>query len=226
MAIKLGNTADARAHSVKILCYGFAGTGKTTMIKTLPDPVIISAEGGLLSLAGESIPFVTVDDMPSLVEAYTWLSESAEARKYQSVAIDSISEIAEVVLAAEKKKTKDPRAAYGEMQDQMARIVRGFRDLEGRHVYMTAKAEKSQDERGMILFAPSMPGNKAAQAMPYFFDEVLAVRCEKDADGNMQRALLCESDGIWQAKDRSGKLAKWEAPDMGAIITKILGGGK
>ena len=40
---------------------------------------------------------------------------------------------------------------------------------------------------------------------------------------------MCDSDGLWLAKDRSGKLDNWEAPDLGAIITKIGGkkkGGK
>jgi hypothetical protein len=50
---------------------------------------------------------------------------------------------------------------------------------------------------------------------------VLALRVERDAEGNVQRALMCDSDGLWQAKDRSGKLAAWEAPDLGAIIEKI-----
>jgi hypothetical protein len=68
-----------------------------------------------------------------------------------------------------------------------------------------------------------MPGNKTGQALPYFFDEVLALRVEKDAEGVAQRALMCDSDGIWQAKDRSGKLDTWEAPDLSAIIAKIGG---
>jgi hypothetical protein len=33
--------------------------------------------------------------------------------------------------------------------------------------------------------------------------------------------MMLESDGLWQSKDRSGKLAAWEAPDLGAIIKKI-----
>jgi hypothetical protein len=81
--------------------------------------------------------------------------------------------------------------------------------------------EKAQDESGRILYSPSMPGNKVGQSLPYFFDEVLALRVEKDADGKAQRALMCDSDGIWLAKDRSGKLDAWEAPDMGAIIEKM-----
>jgi hypothetical protein len=127
------------------------------------------------------------------------------------------------VLNAEKKATKDPRQAYGAMQEQMADIIRAFRDLPNRHVYMSAKLEKSQDEMGRILYAPSMPGNKTGQSLPYYFDEVLALRIERDSDGGTQRALMCDGDGLWLAKDRSGKLAPWEAPDLGAIIAKIGG---
>ncbi len=160
--------------------------------------------------------------MATLKEAYQWLSSRAEASQYASIALDSISEIAEVVLNAEKKATKDPRQAYGAMQEQMADIIRAFRDLP-KHVYMSAKLEKSQDELGRVLYSPSMPGNKSGQALPYFFDEVLALRVERDADGNSYRALLCDGDGSWLAKDRSGKLDQWEPPDLGAIINKIRG---
>ncbi len=39
-----------------------------------------------------------------------------------------------------------------------------------------------------------------------------------------QRGLMCDGDGLWLAKDRSGRLDAWEAPDLGAIIAKIQGG--
>jgi hypothetical protein len=176
-----------------------------------------------LSIQDADLPYIEIDSMETLREAWSWLTGAAEAQDYKSVALDSISEIAEVVLNAEKKATKDPRQAYGAMQEQMADIIRAFRDLPGRHVYMSAKLEKTQDEMGRVLYAPSMPGNKTGQSLPYFFDEVLALRVEKDGDGNTQRALMCDSDGLWVAKDRSGKLAAWEAPDLGAIINKIGG---
>ena len=224
MAINIKTTGSLAANGVKVLVYGQAGAGKTSLIKTLPQPIVLSAEGGLLSIQDADLPFIEISDMETLREAYTWLTQSDEAKAFQSVALDSISEIAEVVLNAEKKATKDPRQAYGAMQEQMADIIRAFRDLPGRHVYMSAKLEKTQDEMGRVLYAPSMPGNKTGQALPYFFDEVLALRVEKDGEGVTQRALMCDSDGLWLAKDRSGKLAAWEAPDLGAIIAKM--GGK
>jgi len=223
MAINLKRTGGITANGVKVLVYGQAGAGKTTLAASLPEPIILSAEGGLLALSGADIPYIEVGSYADLTEAYKWLSSSAEAAQFKSVALDSISEIAEVVLNAEKKASKDPRQAYGTMQEQMADLVRAFRDLPGRHVYMSAKLEKTSDEMGRVMYAPSMPGNKFGQQLPYFFDEVLAMRVERDADGNAQRALMCHSDGLWQAKDRSGRLDAWELPDLGAIINKIGG---
>jgi phage nucleotide-binding protein len=223
MAINLRSTAGLAADGVKLLVYAQAGAGKTSLIPTLPNPVVLSAEGGLLSIVDADLPFVEVSSYDTLMEAYRWLIESDEAKQFESIALDSISEIAEVVLNHEKKIAKDPRQAYGAMQEQMYDIIRAFRDIPGKHIYFTAKCEKTADESGRILYAPSMPGNKTGQALPYFFDEVLALRVEKDAEGVAQRALMCDSDGIWQAKDRSGKLDTWEAPDLGAIIAKIGG---
>lgn len=221
MAINLRSTKGIHANGVKLLVYGNSGSGKTSLIPTLPSPIVLSAEGGLLSIADADVPFIEVNSYETLMEAYRWITQSDESKHFESIALDSISEIAEVVLNYEKKIAKDPRQAYGAMQEQMTDLIRAFRDVPGKHVYFTAKCEKATDETGRLLFAPSMPGNKTGQQLPYFFDEVLALRVEKDAAGVAQRALMCDSDGIWLAKDRSGKLAAWEAPDLGAIIKKI-----
>jgi phage nucleotide-binding protein len=223
MAINLKTTSGLSANGVKMLVYGAAGAGKTSLIKTLPNPIVLSAEGGLLSITDANLPYIEISDMKTLKDVYEWLISSDDAKAYESIALDSISEIAEVVLNYEKKIAKDPRQAYGAMQDQMADIIRSFRDISGRNVYMSAKLEKTQDEMGRILYSPSMPGNKTGQSLPYFFDEVLALRVERDSDGVSQRALMCDTDGLWMAKDRSGKLSQWESPDLSEIIQKIGG---
>lgn len=224
MAINLKRTGTLSANGVKLLVYGQAGAGKTSLIRTLPEPIVLSAEGGLLSIQDADLPFIEVASMDDLREAYEWVAGSDEAKTFASVALDSISEVAEVVLQYELKRNKDGRAAYGELNSTMNELIRAFRDLPGKHVYMSAKLEKSQDEMGRMLYNPGMPGKSLTQGLPYFTDLVLALRVEKDADGNTQRALMCDSDGLWAAKDRSGKLDAWEAPDLGAIIAKIGGG--
>jgi phage nucleotide-binding protein len=215
-------TGAVMAHGVNLLVYGQAGAGKTSLIKTLPEPIILSAEAGLLSIRDADLPYIEIKTINELRDAFSFLTQSEEARNFQSVALDSISEIAEVMLSHEKKIAKDPRQAYGSMQDQIVDFIRAFRDMR-KHVYMSAKLEKSQDEHGRVMYAPSMPGNKTGQGLPYFFDEVLALRVEKNTEGEPVRALMCHSDGLWQAKDRSGRLDFWEPCDLGHIINKIMG---
>ncbi len=223
MAVRLQTTRDIAHQGVKMLVYGAAGSGKTTLIKSLPKPIVLSAEAGLLSLSDADIPFIEITSMDDLKDAYLWVT-GEEASEYQTICLDSISEIAEVVLAHEKKQAKDPRQAYGAMQEQVTELIRAFRDITGKHVYVSAKLERTQDETGKILYSPSMPGNKTGQQLPYFFDEVLALRVEKDREGVTQRALMCDSDGLWTAKDRSGRLEAWESADLGGVIRKISGG--
>lgn len=222
MAIQLHSTKDVHRNGLKIIVFGASGSGKTTLIKTLPNPIVISAESGLLSISDADIPYMEVTSMEGLMEAYRFVTESAEAKQFESIALDSISEVGEVVLATEKRKNKDARAAYGEMQTTMMEVLRAFRDIRGKHVYMSAKQEKMQDEQGRVMYSPSMPGNKLSQQLPYLVDECYALRVEKDADGNPVRALMTQSDGLWAVKSRA-KLDAWEAPDLGAIIRKMGG---
>lgn len=223
MAINIKNTNTVAVNGLKVLVYGEAGAGKTTLIRTLPNPLILSAEGGLLSLRRENLPFIEIHTVNELREAAQWLESSDEAKQFESIALDSISEIAEVVLSNEKSLTKDGRAAYGNMNDIMMRIIRSFRDIPNKHVYFSAKLEKAQDEMGQILYSPSMPGKTLTQGLPFYFDEIFALRVAKNDKNEIQRMLMCQPDGLWSAKDRAGALNAWEPADLGAIIAKIGG---
>lgn len=221
MAIKLISTKDAATNNgVKMLVYGRAGVGKTTLCAAAPNPIILSAESGLLSLRGYDIPVIEIKTMQDLWDSYSYLTGS-DGSKYETICLDSISEIAEVVLADNKKATKDPRQAYGEMATQMQEIVRAFRDLPRFNVYFSAKEEYIKDEFGVSRFGPSMPGRQVGPAMPYFFDEVFRLDVGKDKEGKPFRYLATQADIQYEAKDRSGCLDRFEAPSLAHIINKI-----
>jgi hypothetical protein len=222
MAVNLKSTSGCAPAGVKTLVYGAAGTGKTTLIAGMPCPLILSAESGLLSLQGSDLAYIEVSSVSDLREAYKWLVGSDEAKRFESICLDSISEIAEVCLGEEQLKTKDGRAAYGQLGTVMGEVIRAFRDLP-LHVLLIAKLDKGADELGRITYSPGMPGQKLSQSLPYFFDEVLALRIEKNAEGVLRRELLCQPDSLWLAKDRSGRLDRLEPPDLGALIKKIRG---
>lgn len=214
----------SQANGVKVLVYGQAGAGKTVLASTAPAPFLISAEGGELSLRGVAMPMVKVSTVAELSEIYAWCEQAAEARQFQTICIDSLSEIAEVVLNNAKRQVKDPRQAYGEMIEKMETTIRLFRDLPGRNVYMSAKMEPSKDElTGVIRYGPAMPGKQLGVKLPYFFDEVFRLGINKTTSGETYRFIQTQPDMQYEAKDRSGVLAPVEPPHLTQIFNKILG---
>ncbi|UFJ83596.1 ATPase [Stenotrophomonas phage vB_SM_ytsc_ply2008005c] len=225
MALKFTTTNQAaQLHGVKALVYGPSGAGKTTLCATAPSPIIISAEAGLLSLRKFQIPVIEIKTVEDLTEAHRWCSQSAEAKQFATVCIDSISEIGEVVLANAKRQVKDPRQAYGELIEKMMTTIKAFRDLQGKHVYMAAKMEPVKDEMtGIVRYMASMPGSKLGPQLPYLFDEVFRLGINKTPQGEQYRFLQTQPDLQYDAKDRSGALDAIEPPDLNHVITKILG---
>ena len=212
------------ANGVKMLVYGKAGRGKTTLCATCPSPIIFSAESGLLALSNYQLPYIEIRTIKDLEDAFKWAQDSTEARQFQTLCLDSLSEIAEVVLSNAKGQVKDPRQAYGELIEKMGMTIRGFRDLPGYHVYMSAKQDSNKDEgTGITLNGPMMPGKQLAKDLPYFFDEVFQLDIGKDpATQTSYRFLRTQPDFSNDAKDRSGRLDEIEAPDLGNIINKII----
>lgn len=232
---------------VKMLVYGESGMGKTMLTATLPRPLLISAESGLLSLTpnnisrvfGENrpdicydIPTITVENIQDVEQAYIWATNPANnpvgedgLPRFQSLALDSLTEIAEKCLNNAKRTVKDPRQAYGDLIEKMQTLVRAFRDIPGLNVYMAAKMSRNKDElTGITSYGPSMPGAKLGPELPYFFDEVFKISVGKDQNTQADfRYLLTRPDLSNVCKDRSGSLEQMEYPHLGAIINKIKG---
>ena len=250
MAIKLTSTAEAaKSNGVKALTYGKAGRGKTVLVATAPNPVLISAESGMLSLSPENIariepvlgrklprniPAIEIQSLNDLVEAFNWCESSAECKSFETICLDSITEIAQRVLAYEKSvtingKLRDPRQAYGELTDKVSKIMREFRDLSGKNVYFSAQQEFVKDDAsGATLYQPSMPGTKLGQQIPYWFDEVFQLEIGKapateNSPAYEFRYLRTQPDFSSDAKDRSGALDAMERPDLAYIFAKIRG---
>jgi hypothetical protein len=222
--MKIQSTASLSSQSgVKMLGYGASGVGKTRLCITAPRPFIFSAENGLLSIKKENLNYASIKSYKDLEEAVTWGLKSTEARQYDTYCLDSISEIAELVIADELGKTKDPRKSYPAYQSSMLEMFRAFRDMQQKHIYFIGKESAVKDAFGSIKYGPSFPGNKLPEAAPYFFDEVFRLVAFTDsATGKTYNALRTQADQYNEAKDRSGMLELWEEPNLAKVFSKIM----
>jgi hypothetical protein len=177
----------------------------------------------MLSLRDVDIPVITIKTVDDLTEVYNWVTTSQEAAQFETIYIDSISEIGEVVLANAKASVKDPRQAYGELIEKMMMTLKAFRDISGKHVVMAAKQSVSTDSvTGAVTYGPSMPGARLGAELPYLFDEVFQIGIGKTPDGIEYRYLRTHPDIQSEAKDRSGVLDALEPPDLTHVFNKIL----
>ena len=209
----------------KILVFGASGAGKTTLCATAPGKtLIISMEAGLLSIKDkDNVTAIEVKEA-SEIEEIAQLLESGKL-DYDTVCLDSVTEMSEILLASEKARSKDPRRAYGEVIEVMTRTMRRFRDLKI-HVIFVAKEDKIRDEQtGVFHHQPMMVGAKLPVQIPYFFDDVLALRTftEENEEGKkiINRWLQTTIGDNYTAKDRSGKLETFEEPNLTHVINKL-----
>ncbi len=223
MAIQLISTLDAAINKgVKILIHGPAGSGKTFCAATTGAPtLILSAEAGLLTLKDYDIPAIEVKSIDDINEAFDYITKG-EGQAFEWIILDSISEIAEVVLTEEKAQTKDPRKAYGELQDHMMKLLRSFRDLKGKNVVFTCKQDYLKDDNtGITRYSPLMPGQNLQKQIPYIFDFVLALRAERGEDDQIARFFQTQADLSFVAKSRGGALDLYEPPNLAHIANKL-----
>jgi hypothetical protein len=224
---------------IKALIYGGSGMGKTVLAATAPRPLLISAESGTLSLSRANLeklfgvnnpsityvlPTIVITSLQDLTDTYDWCLRSREAQYFDTIILDSLSEIGEAVLNNAKRQVKDPRQAYGELIEKMESVIRLFRDLPNKNVYMAAKMEPTKDEMtGVVKYGPSMPGAKLGPKLPYFFDFVFRLGVNKTPTGESYRFLQTQPDIQHDAKDRSGMLDPLEPAHLGHIFAKVRG---
>lgn len=226
MAIKFTTTKDS-SDFIKCLVYGESGIGKTRLSNTAPKPVIISSEKKLLSLKKFNIPVILIENHEDLEEAHAFITINEKAKKFQTVVLDSISDIAETVLAYFKENPIDgnthPQAAYGSMADTLLPLIKKFRDIPNKHVYFIAKAKRMIDDyTGIVSWYPMMPGRQLGPGLPYLFDFVFAMRSGENNEGDKYRYLQTVTDIQWLAKGIE-TLNAIEEPNLTKLFNKALG---
>lgn len=205
------------------ILYGPSGVGKTYSATTIPGKtLILSAEKGLRTLV-ELAPDMDVAEINTIAdmrEAHTFLTED---KQYETVFIDSLSELGEMALTEAKAITKDGRQAYMLMADTIAAMIQAFHSLP-KTVIFTAQEERVANEMiGQVdyLYAPSIPGKAFMAKVPYKLDFVFCLRSRINTEGVIERTFQTGPNGDYLAKARSQRLETFETPSWQSIFEKL-----
>jgi phage nucleotide-binding protein len=221
------NTKDMTNHRVVGMIVGPSGIGKTSLADTLNGKTLIaSAESGLLCLAGKDHDYVEIKTMQDLKNFFILCMKEETKNTYQNIYIDSLTEIGDKLLlelkaSDEYKDAKMALKMYGQYNDDFTKFVKALRDMKPYNVWFTCLNEYEKD--GIELVEGfNFPGAKVKANVKGWFDIVLKYEVFEH-EGVKIRKLITDMEVNRLAKDRSGKLSKYEDANLGNIMNKIMG---
>lgn len=218
---------------VKAILYGPPGEGKTPMINTAPRPVLLATEPGLLSMRNSNVPTWDAYTESRIDEFFKWFTTSNEAKNFDTLAMDSGSQYAEIVLA--NQTAKDGRKQYGDMSKTCMEWFDKLFYMPQKHIVLICKAMNAEVGSNVIkqdgAFVvetvyqkqPFFPGNDLRIKVPHRYDEILYVgKARVPGQGTEVTAIRTKGTEQIMARDRSGQLAELEPPDLSAIFNKCM----
>lgn len=211
----------AQMYGVKSVVYGPPGKGKTPIINTAPRPVMLACEPGLLSMKGSNVPTYPAFSGKAIDEFFKWLFHSNETKNFDTVGVDSVSQMCEVYLQEALKNNKHGMAAYGEMARNSMDQIRGLFYMPQKHTYLIAKQQVIA-ENGLTMRRPYFPGQQLPTEVPHLFDEILHLDTHNVPGQGQLVAFRCRGTIDVVARDRTGNLDEFEPPDFGRLITKAM----
>jgi hypothetical protein len=244
---------------IKGVIFGVYGIGKTSLLLTL-DPkktLFVSCEAGdeaVLDYKGDTIELRDwkhcrdiaaviggVNNAMGASEVYCQshfdsIKELLSVDKYETIFIDSITEISRLCLhwsksqpesVSEKTGKLDLRKAYGTLGQEMLAWCRHLQHAKGKNIWFVSLLDEKQDEFNRLVRSPQIEGQKTGLELPGIVDQVLTlaeILPEKES-GKITpfRAFVCTKPNPfgYPAKDRSGKLDMIERPHLGSLMEKI-----
>ncbi len=217
----------ARNFGVKSLVYGPPGSGKTPVMNTAPRPVLLACEPGLLSMRNSKVPTFEAWDAKRMDEFFAWVFGSNEVKNFDTIGVDSTSQMAELYLqAALEGKSKSGQkvhglAAYGEMARNTLEHLNALYFMQQKHTYLIAKQE-IKTENNITMKRPYFPGQQLPVEVPHKYDCILQLDIQNVPGMGQLQAFRCRGSIDVVARNRTGTLNEFEPPDFSLLVQKAM----
>jgi len=151
--------------------------------------------------------------------------------KYQTIFVDSVTVAGRLCFAwAEQqpeafnaKGEKNLLGAYGLHGRELIAWITRLQHARANNVIFVCLLEEKEDDFKRKSWVAQIDGSKAGREMPGIVDEVITLAIIRPDEGEPFRAFITAPDNPfgYPAKDRSGRLAPMEPPDLGKLFAKL-----
>lgn len=224
---------------VKIAIHSQAGMGKTMLAATARRPVVILTEKtGAACLTEANIKKVFGDQAVTtniaVAEAYTIedfeeaIEVLSEDERFDTIFIDSASELSKMLLKRAIPNYKNKMQAYGDMADEIDRFIRSLNDCPKNVIFNFHSVDHNiYDEEGDpcgTVKVPGFEGQKMRTDFPFLNGDIFCVVNDFDDEGEEVRMLRTrQGDTPHYAKNRSGSCNELEPMHIQKLIDKMKG---
>lgn len=221
-------TEFAQNFGVKAIVFGPPGGAKTPVcLNTSPRPVCLFTEPGFLSVRGSLVPTWPAFSPAKVDEFMLWFKGSNEAKNFDTLVWDSVSQTCEQFIEAEMGGTsKAGNEQHGlRIYGKMARWAYGHLNdlyfMQKKHIILIAKLQNFEVNGG-IYKRPYFPGRELPVRVPHLFDLITCLG-NWNVPGVGETKAFCTKESFDRmGRDRSGKLLEFEPPDVTKLIAKCM----
>lgn len=172
-------------------------------------------------MIGSTVPTWEAHTSARVDEFFKWLFNSNEAKNFDTVATDSVTQMAENKLQELLPVNANKLKAYGDMANWVMSHLNPLYRLKYKHTYLIHKQE-TININGQEFRRPAYPGKELHQQVPHMFDFILHCGLHMVPGQGIVKAFRCAENFELAARDRTGKLAEYEPPHIGNLFTKAM----
>lgn len=237
-------SSDLFTSKVNVLIYGDPGSGKTHLAGTaqdvpaMADVHVFNIDGGIMTLAPRGDIHATdihsVDELEQ--ELFRIVNHDPKYANTKTVVIDNITELQTLALESITTREFKERAKknknytidevyledYGVAGKQLARVLRGFRDLPMHVIYIAHKKDKMR--KGTNVLESSMPNltDKLATAICGYMDMVFYLYTADEQMGDEETGYWTETHRYLLTQPMNNYIAKTRGADFAAELGPVV----
>ena len=223
--MKIEKISESKQTKVKALIMGDSGSGKSYLMGTAPNPLIILTEpNGAMSILASNPDTKKVDanNLTDLFKILIALENDEIKETFETIVIDSLSALQKQFIDyIRKDKDTLTQLDYGKLSTQMDALIRRFIALPY-HIVFTTLIKVEADEQQIRHMYPDLTGSMRYSVQQYFSGVGYLYQTGlRNEDGTSQRALLLDGQQNIKSKAFPNTTGILRDPNLAELFNSV-----